>query len=135
MSYPTDDEVLEQWLNNLLEDPEFMDSLKAHQKQLDRAEHKMCPWGRCEFSIDPLTNTIIGSIGLIGCECDLLPGWDSKYYEGLPKPRWDVKPVGRHGSRVQRSRRRNKRLRESLDQIHRIMEEAESNARSDAVHD
>lgn len=60
-----------------------------------------CGWRRCELQI--LDGQVIGGVGEILCGCDNLPGWNSLYPSGMPKPQAPVKARGRHGSRIQRS--------------------------------
>lgn len=67
-----------------------------------------CPWGNCSNSYDPLTREIWAGMGPVGCPCESLPGWRSPHPEGRPRPAVPAKPRGRHGSRVQRSRRRHR---------------------------
>lgn len=73
----------------------------------ERLVERLCPFGTCVTLTDPADNTVFGGWGSVGCGCDSLPGWRSKYYDGLPKPGVALKPVGRHGSRIARSRRKH----------------------------
>lgn len=60
-----------------------------------------CGWGTC--SIWTEGGKVAGGVGDPLCGCDNLPGWNSPYPAGTPKPQAPVKARGRHGSRVQRS--------------------------------
>lgn len=70
----------------------------------------LCAWGYCTVETSSTTGKVIGGMGPVECPCDHLPGWKSQYAAGQPKPAVPVKARGRHGSRVQRSRRRHRGL-------------------------
>ena len=72
-----------------------------------RAVSRPCPFGSCQVDIDPLDGTIVSAVGPVGCGCGNLPGWRSQHWDGLPKPGWTVKAVGRHGGRIAASRRKH----------------------------
>lgn len=101
---------IDDFFTRLMEDPEFVRILAQEREKLDRCYQVPCPWGTCEISIDPLTNRIEMSIGVVGCPCDNTRGWRSKYYQGLGKPGWNAKPYGRHGGKIAKSRRQVKDL-------------------------
>jgi len=61
----------------------------------------LCGWRTC--TVYTADGKITGGIGDPLCGCDNLPGWNSPYPAGTPKPQAPVKARGRHGSRVQRS--------------------------------
>lgn len=101
------------WLDDLIgeeiaKSPAFAKAYREAGEQMERAVRRRCPFGHCVCDIDPLDGKIFGGIGDPFCGCDNLPGWRSSHYEGLPKPGWSGKARGRHGSRVQRSRRRRR---------------------------
>lgn len=102
-----EDAWLDQFFADLAEDKEFMDLLRVERDRLDRSFQRLCSWGTCEYSIDPVDNKIVSSIGIVGCACDGLPGWRSQYYDGLPKRGWNIKARGRHGGRIAQSRRKH----------------------------
>lgn len=114
------DEVDSFFDNLVRNDPDLIVQIKLARKRLDRSYQRWCPWGRCEISIDPVDNTTVSAIGVIGCGCDNLPGWKSKYYEGLPKPGFAVKPVGRYRGRIERKRRLTAELEAHQAEIRRI---------------
>lgn len=118
---PEEEEWLDAWLNDLAEDPVIMKYMIEERVRLGRGIARSCPWGICEVLVDPIDNQITSTIGLIGCGCDNLPGWKSKYYEGLPKPGWDVKPVGRHGGRIARSRKKHREHKQYQQHIKRLL--------------
>lgn len=89
--------------------PEFREAYAQAQARSERQVDRRCPFGNCWTWIDPLDRTVVGGVGPVGCGCDSLPGWRSKYYEGLPKPGWAAKPVGRHGGKIAASRRKHAR--------------------------
>ena len=95
------DGILDHWMK----DPVFVRTLEHERIRLDRAIYRYCGWGTCEIAVDPVDNTVLWTVGLVGCPCDFYPGWKSKYVEGMPKPRWHAKARGRHGGRIQRKRR------------------------------
>lgn len=74
----------------------------------DDVDMVLCPWGQCTFWVYKGTRKVDGGCGPVGCPCDLLPGWNSPTVDGFSKPRMPVKARGRHGSRVQRSKRRQR---------------------------
>ena len=81
------------------------------RERMDRAHAApavRCAWGWCGHDVDPVTNRIEGGCGPVVCPCDHLPGWRSPYVAGQAKPSAPAKPIGRHGSRVRRSRRRHR---------------------------
>ena len=86
--------------------PEFRAAYADAEARSARQVDRRCPFGNCATFIDPLDGKITGGFGPVGCGCDTLPGWRSPYYDGLPKPGWSAKPVGRHGGRVAASRRK-----------------------------
>jgi hypothetical protein len=112
-----DRETFDDYLRKQMEDPEFMKGYLHARKVMDRTYQVLCPWGRCEYSIDPVDNTIVTSIGPLGCGCDYFPGWKSKYYDGLPMPGFAVKPYGRHGSRIARKRKITAQHERWLDEL------------------
>lgn len=113
-------EALLDWLEEMMSDDKFVTALIESREKYARSVARLCPFGTCEINIDPVDGKIFGAIGLVGCGCDVLPGWRSKYYEGLPKPGWDVKPVGKHGGRIARSRRKHKKHQCFLDYLYSI---------------
>ena len=78
-------------------------------------EEVTCPFGNCVVEVEAGTGLVHAAYGPVGCACDYLPGWRSKHYEGLPKPGWDVKAVGRHGGRIARSKRLRREYAAYLD--------------------
>jgi hypothetical protein len=116
------DEVDSFFDNLVRNDPDLIVQIKLARKRLDRSYQRWCPWGRCEISIDPVDNTTVSAIGVIGCGCDNLPGWKSKYYEGLPKPGFAAKPVGRYRGRIERKRRLTAELEAHQEQIRRMFD-------------
>ncbi|KQO98386.1 hypothetical protein [Leifsonia sp. Leaf264] len=70
----------------------------------DRATRILCAWGNCTDEV--LDGKVTGGWGQIACPCDHVPGWSAVHPAGRAKPSMPVKAVGRHGSRVQRARRR-----------------------------
>lgn len=105
-------------------DPATAKALAAEAAALyERAVYRPCPFGNCDTAIDPLGNTIASSAGPVGCGCDSLPGWRSRHYDGLPKPGWPAKPVGRHGSRIAASRAKHADHQRWLDDLHRYLAE------------
>lgn len=121
---------IDAWFENLLSDKKLLEFLDQERKRLERGVPRNCPWGCCEILIDPLDNKIITSIGLVGCGCDNLPGWRSRYYEGLPKRGWNVKPVGRHGGKIARSRKKHREHAQYLRDMTRIEEALREGFRS-----
>jgi|JI10StandDraft_1071094.scaffolds.fasta_scaffold11205_10 hypothetical protein len=111
---------LDDWIEEMMKDPKFVAALLKERAAFERSTRRLCPWGTCEVSIDPWNNKIFAAVGLVGCGCDNLPGWRSKYYEGLPKPGWDAKPVGRHGGRIARSRRKHRKHQRFCDYLYEI---------------
>lgn len=118
---PEEAHWLDAWLDDLAQDPKIAEYMRQERERLDRGIPRNCPWGICEVLVDPIDNTITSTIGLVGCGCDNLPGWRSKYYEGLPKPGWNVKPVGRHGGRIARSRKKHRELKKYQQEIKRLL--------------
>ena len=114
---PLTRDSFDDYIAKQMEDPKFMEEYLASRKVMDRCYHVLCPWQRCEISIDPVTNVIVTAIGPVGCGCDNRPGWRSKYYEGLPKPSWMAKPQGRHGGRIAAGRRREAEHEKFLDHL------------------
>ena len=92
------------WIDNT---PEFRAAYAQAQARADRQVDRPCPFGNCTTWIDPLDRTVCGGIGPVGCGCDSLAGWRAKHYDGLPKPGWNVKAVGRHGGKIAASRRKH----------------------------
>ena len=90
-------------------DPAMVASfLPGVNDRLDRMISFPCAWGTCIADYDPIERRITGGMGVAGCGCDNLPGWNARHPEGRPKPAAAVKARGRHGSRVQRSRHRRR---------------------------
>lgn len=87
--------------------PTYAAVLARVREQYARAVARPCPFGNCAVDIDPLDNTIISGVGPALCGCDNLPGWRATRWDGLPKPGWSAKPVGRHGGRIAASRRKH----------------------------
>lgn len=69
----------------------------------------VCGWRTCANYYDPVDKTTWG-VGRIGCPCDNLPGWHARHPLMLPLPAWPGKARGRHGSRIQRTARRHRRV-------------------------
>lgn len=90
-----------------MKDPAFARHYNEAKARLDRAEPVLCAWRNCVHDVDPEDGKIIGGMGPIACPCDHLPGWKSDRVEGQARPAAPVKARGRHGSRVQRSRKRH----------------------------
>lgn len=90
-----------------MNEPAFRAAFEASTAKYARAVTRICPFGNCTVDIDPVDRTIMGGAGPVGCGCDSLPGWRSPYYEGLPKPGWAGKAVGRHGGRIAASQRKH----------------------------
>lgn len=67
-----------------------------------------CPYGHCSIQICLDCGKVGGGVGPLGCPCDLTPGWKSKWYDGMGKPRTPVLPKGRNRDRVTRSIQRHK---------------------------
>ncbi|KQO98392.1 hypothetical protein [Leifsonia sp. Leaf264] len=94
--------------------PAFGGQLRAAAKEQARARrrngsHVTCAWGSCTVSLDE-QGKVTGGFGQPGCPCDNTPGWNSEWPAGMGKPSMPVKAVGRHGSRVQRARRRKQEV-------------------------
>lgn len=100
------------WLEDLLADmsPAERAAIDAERRELDEALRVPCAWGLCTQEVSRATGKILGGMGPVGCPCDLLPGWRSKYPAGTPKPAAPVKARGRHGSRRQRAITRRRDL-------------------------
>jgi hypothetical protein len=76
----------------------------------DGGQQLICPWGNCTHSACPDCGRLTGNgVGLAGCPCDTLPGWDARFYASLPKPHPPMKAKGRHGGRVAASARKHGR--------------------------
>lgn len=115
-----DQASLNEWLDKMMDDPKFVAAMLKEREAFERSTRRLCPFGTCEISVDPRNNKVFAAVGLVGCGCDNLPGWRSKYYEGLPKPGWDAKPVGRHGGRIAQSRRKHRKHRQFVDYLYDI---------------
>lgn len=68
----------------------------------------VCPWGYCSIYLTE-RGRVDWSVGPMTCPCDHHPGWSAKYVPAMGKPRVLAKARGRHGSRVQRSKKRQTR--------------------------
>lgn len=112
-----EEQWLNAWLEDLAENHGLMEFLEKERERLARGIPRLCPWGCCEVLVDPIDNQITTTIGLVGCGCDNLPGWRSKYYEGLPKPGWNIKPVGRHGGKIARSRKKHREHENYMNEL------------------
>lgn len=66
-----------------------------------------CNYGNCFVEACALDDTILASFGPVECPCDHFPGWKAYRLAEMSRPHPPIKAVGRHGSRVQRSRRRH----------------------------
>lgn len=86
--------------------PEIRRIIKEEQTIMDRSIDVTCAWGTCNHIYDPVAKHLVGGWGDVFCGCENLPGWRARHPEGLPKPSVPIKAKGRHGSRIQRSRRR-----------------------------
>lgn len=86
-------------------DPQLMKFFQEAQEELEAATYRLCPWRNCEVAISSTTGKIISTIGPVGCGCDSM----APYWDGLPKPGFNIKARGKHGGRIARSRRRMKR--------------------------
>ena len=106
--------VLDDWFKRT---PRALEYLRQAREAMERAYPVLCPFGRCEHLVDPLDNTIVSTVGLSGCPCD----HKSKYYDGLPKPRWHTKARGKHGSKVSGSKRRENNRQRSFREIQEIL--------------
>lgn len=111
--------VIGEMLGILRSDPKVAAALDRHEAQLDRVVPYVCGWGTCVADYDPVEKRILGGYGDPLCGCENLPGWRSRHPEGRPKPGVAVKARGRHGSRVQRSRRRRAGWKEWSDEHRR----------------
>lgn len=88
--------------------------VRAEAKQAARERRKYgsqvrCAWGNCTHTLDQ-HGRVTGGFGVIGCPCDNTPGWNRDRPEAMGKPSFNVKAVGRHGSRIQRARRRKRNV-------------------------
>jgi len=99
--------TLDAQLAKSMDVPELARAYSEARARYERAVARLCPFGNCEVLVDPIDRTVQGGMGPVGCGCDNLPGWRSRYYDGLPKPGWQAKPVGRHGGRIAASRRKH----------------------------
>lgn len=90
-----------------MKDPAFARAYRKAEARAKREIQVSCAWGNCTHMVDPLDGKIVSGIGPMLCPCDHLPGWSSPRVQGQAKPAVPVKVGGRHGSRVQRSRRRH----------------------------
>lgn len=86
--------------------PRELADAREQDAAFERAVNDVCAWGWCTEQVDPVTNKIVCGWGPTACPHDHLPGWRSSYLDGQSKPPVPVKVAGRHGARVQRSRRR-----------------------------
>lgn len=66
-----------------------------------------CNYGNC-VTFAYFDGYSISSFGPVGCPCDNTPGWNRAYLESRGKPHMPMKAKGRHGSRIERGRRRHK---------------------------
>ncbi len=82
---------------------EYNAEILEARAMLSRSTAALCGWRRCTILIDPVDGKAHPLFGDPLCGCDNLPGWDSPYPAGQPKPQAPVKARGRHGSRIQRS--------------------------------
>lgn len=84
--------------------------MNDNEMPLDSIEYteKLCPFGRCCIAVQG--TIIVFAYGPVDCECSNMDGWRSRHYEGLPKRRWNVKPVGRHGGKIQASKRKHEKF-------------------------
>lgn len=71
------------------------------------SEYVTCHYGWCTHVLDERGRIDYG-FGPVACPCDHVPGWKSRYPEGQSRPAVPARAKGRHGSRVQRSKRRHK---------------------------
>lgn len=72
-----------------------------------RLAETRCAFGNCVILYDPVTRTPQGGFGPFGCAHEHLAGGNARHPEGLPKPRFAVKAVGRNRGRIERSIRRH----------------------------
>lgn len=113
MSEPSRDELAEE-IAAWMDDPVYAKAYREAEERLARSIPVPCYWRHCVDDFDPVERRIIGGFGAAGCPCDNLPGWNARHPEQKPKPAAAVKARGRHGSRVQRSRRRHRYERHFL---------------------
>ncbi len=107
-AFGVDMDTIEQILRSHTADPgmalSFAIASAAANRSVAAPTYVWCGWRRCELQV--LDGQVIGGIGEILCGCDNLPGWNSPYLAGMPKPQVPAKARGRHGSRIQRSNAR-----------------------------
>lgn len=86
--------------------------MNDNEMPLDSIEYtkKLCPFGRCSIGVQD--NVILFDSSPFGCECSKMDGRKPRHYEGLSKPRWNVKPVGRHGGKIQAAKRKHEKFAE-----------------------
>lgn len=90
-----------------LNSPENLAAKAEAKARYARSLHFPCAYGNCTVDFDPVEKRITGGFGPVGCACENTPGWDADHPESRGKPTMAWKAIGRHGSRVQRSRRRH----------------------------
>lgn len=104
-----DEDRIPAWMDT--DDPvkraEIRAAMREARARFARLINRPCPFGNCRVLIDPVDNTVEPFFGLAGCGCSMLPGRNARHYDGLPKPGWNTKPVGRHGGRIARSRHKH----------------------------
>lgn len=88
-------------------DPELVAAVSQARELVSRLFEIACHWGNCVVWVDPYDNTTQGGFGPVDCPCEHLPGRHARHLEGTGRPAVPALPRGRHGSRVQRSRRRH----------------------------
>jgi hypothetical protein len=103
---PTNVTGLHALLEMDLNDPITRWAKERAMRRFARALHVRCAFGNCVELIDPVSGQYLSGSGPAACACQGLPRSFARHPAQRPKKRMDVKAVGRNGSRVLRSRRR-----------------------------